>query len=590
MDLQAYIAPLRKWWWLIIIATLIAGGASYLAVRDQVLMYQARTTLMIGRAIENPNPTNTQLTLGQQLAPAYADIAGREPVRTATMEALGLNSLPQFSVAAIPNTQLLEIVVLDTSPQRAQAVANELANQLIKQSPSGLNDDELERQAFVNQQLDAIETQIAATEEEIEAKQAELGELFSAQQINDAQSQLTALQNKLTTLQGNYAALLASTGQEGVNALTVIEAAHLPQQPIDPNIFMTVLTAAAIGMAISVAAAYILEYLDDRIKTPHYIKNTYNIPTLGAIAPIGKKGDSDEDRLITVTNPRSPIAEAFRGIRTRLFHANAISDEKSNTILVTSSSQGEGKSIIAANLAIVLAQGGNSVLLIDADLHRPKQAKIFELPGEQEKGLSNLLAPLNHRVSNGKVFGPLSVDKNVHILKLTKTRLTVLPSGTLPPNPGELLASSQMRELLTSSAVKYDYVIIDSPPILAVHDGVMLSTMVDSVLLVVDMNRTRRNDLKHTIERLREVKAPIVGVILNRISRNTEGYSYNHLQQRYLEPEQEKEKDAAPAMPGDLTDREIAQPAPRLLGSLSIGQLSSRLGGSGKNLEPREEV
>jgi Mrp family chromosome partitioning ATPase len=144
-----------------------------------------------------------------------------------------------------------------------------------------------------------------------------------------------------------------------------------------------------------------------------------------------------------------------------------------------------------------------------------------------------------------------------------------------------------MRELLASSAVKYDYVIIDSPPILAVHDGVMLSTMVGNVLLVVDMSRTRRNDLKHTIERLREVKAPIVGVILNRISRNTEGYSYNHLQQRYLEPEQVK--DTVPAIAGDLTDLEMARPAPRLLSSLSIGQLSSRLGGPGKNLEPREE-
>ncbi len=590
MEIQAYIAPLRKWWWLILLATLIAAGASYLAVRDQVLMYQARTTLMIGRAIENPNPTNTQLTLGQQLAPAYADIAGREPVRTATMEALGLKSLPQFSVAAIPNTQLLEIVVLDTSPQRAQAVANELANQLIKQSPSGLKEDEIERREFVDQQLDAIEAQVEETEAEIKAKQAELGDLFSAQQINDAQSQLSALQNKLTTLQSNYAALLASTGQEGVNALTVIEAAHLPQKPLDPNILMTVLTAAAIGMAISVAAAYILEYLDDRIKTPNYIKNTYNIPTLGAISPIGKKNDNDGDRLVTVSNPRSPIAEAFRGLRTRLFYATAQSSEKSNTILITSSTQGEGKSIIAANLAIVLAQGGNSVLLIDADLHRPKQAKIFKLSEEAEKGLSNLLLPLNHKTSNGKVFGPLSVDKNVHILKLTKARLTVLPSGTLPPNPGELLASSQMRELLASSAVKYDYVIIDSPPILAVHDGVMLSTMVDNVLLVVDMTRTRRKDLKHTIERLNEVKAPIDGVVLNRISRNTEGYSYNHLQQRYLEPEQVKEKDVIPTVAGDLTERETARPTPRLLSSLSIGQRSLRLGGSSKNLEPREEV
>lgn len=582
MDIQSYIAPLKKWWWLILAATIVAGVASYLATRDQVLMYEARTTMMIGRAIDDPNVTNTQLTLGQQLAPAYADIAKREPVRTATMEALGLSSLPIFSVSALPQTQLIEIVVQDTVPQRAQAVANELANQLIKQSPSGLQEDELERQVFVKNQLAELESQIEATQDEIEAKQSELGELFSAQQINLAQSQLAALQTKLTTLQGNYAALLASTGQESVNALTIIESAHLPQNPIDPNTEITIMTAAAIGLVVAVAAAYLLEYLDDRVKSPRYIKETFNLPTLAAIAPIGNK--KDEDRLITISTPRSPISESFRGLRTSLQFANQAG--RANTILITSPSAGEGKSVIAANLAVVLAQGGSTVLLIDADLHRPSQASIFKLPQEQEKGLTNLLVPLNIRASNGKLFGPLNVEKNVHVLKLTKTRLSVMPSGPLPTSPAELLASSQMKELLASSAAKYDFVILDSPPILAVHDGIMLSAMVDNVILVVDMSHTRRNHLKHAIERLREVSAPVSGVVLNRISRNTEGYSYYHIQQQYLKPEHTDEKDAPP---DPSVDREAQQPAPRLLSALPMGQISSRFGGTAKGLGPQEK-
>lgn len=586
MDITAYLAPLRKWWWLILAATILAGVASYLATRDQILMYEARTTLMIGQTIDNPNVTNTQLTLGQQLAPAYADIGKREPVRAATMEALGLSSLPVFSVSALPQTQLLEIVVQDTNPQRAQAVANELANQLIKQSPSGLQEDELDRQDFVRNQLDEMQVQIEATQAEIETKQSELGELFSAQDINNMQNQLAALQTKLNTLQGNYAALLAGTGQNSTNALTIIEVAHLPQQPIDPNTEVTILTAAAIGLAVSVAAAYLLEYMDDRIKTPNYVRQTYDLHALAAIAPIGKKGE--EDRLITVSNPRSPIAEAFRGLRTSLQYANA--SGKTNTILITSSSQGEGKSVIAANLAVVLAQGGHTVLLIDADLHRPKQAELFNLPAEQEKGLSGLLVPLNPRAGNGKLFGPLNVDKNVHVLKLTKTRLSVMPSGPLPPNPAELLGSSQMRDLLTSSAAKYDYVILDSPPVLAVHDGIMLSTMVDNVILVVDMSRTRRNHLKHAVERLREVQAPISGVVLNRINRNTEGYSYYYLQQRYLEQESDKGIETAQPEVNGQVERESPQPAPRLLSTLSVGQLSSRFGGSRKGIDPREEA
>jgi capsular exopolysaccharide synthesis family protein len=228
------------------------------------------------------------------------------------------------------------------------------------------------------------------------------------------------------------------------------------------------------------------------------------------------------------------------------------------------------------------------VLLIDADLHRPKQEKIFNLPQDSDKGLSGLLVPLNMRASNGKVFGPINVDKNVHILKLTKAKLSVLPSGPIPPNPAELLGSAQMRDLLSGSAAKYDFVILDCPPILAVHDGIVLSKMVDGVILVVDMSHTRRNHFKHAVERLREVNAPLFGVVLNRVKRNMEGYSYYYLQQKYLEQESAVGNAATDAMPSPQGELEKTS-SPRRLG-LPIGQLTQRLGGSGKPIEPKEEL
>src|SRR6266545_3276243 len=136
MELSAFFTPLRRWWWLLLAATLIAAASSYLFVRDQPPLYEAKTTLLIGRAFENPNPTSNELTLGQQLATTYADLAQRQPVRLQTMAALGLDSLPQYNARALPNGQLLEIAVIDTDPQRAMAVANELARQLILQSPT----------------------------------------------------------------------------------------------------------------------------------------------------------------------------------------------------------------------------------------------------------------------------------------------------------------------------------------------------------------------------------------------------------------------------------------------------------------------
>jgi non-specific protein-tyrosine kinase len=531
MDLMVFLNPLLKWWWLILTATLLAAGASYLATREQPLLYESRATLMIGSAIEDPNPTNMEFTLSQQLSSAYADIARRAPVRQATMEALGLTELPDFSVQALPNTQLLEIVVLDTNPQRSHAVANELANQLLGLSPSGLQSDELERQQFIDEQLDALQAQIETTETDIETLQEELGAAISAQQIEDIQNQLGALQTKLTTLQSTYTNLLSTTQQEAINALTIIEPARLPQRPQDPNIEITILTAAAIGFTIAVSTAYLLEYLDDRVKTIDHIRQTHNLPALAVITTI-KEGEA-ENGLITISNPRSPISEAFRALRTNLQHANE--GRKTNTILITSSAQGEGKSVIAANLAIVLAQGGYNVLLIDADLHWPRQDVLFNLT--QEKGLSTLLLPLNYQTNNGKGYGATRIENQAHLQKLTKTRLSVLTSGPIPPIPAELLGSPQMEELLSRLSAEYDFIVLDSPPVLAVTDAVVLSTMVDTVLLVVDMRNTRRNQLKHAIERLREVNAPLAGVIVNRLKHKSEGYTYysQHLQKSYLE-------------------------------------------------------
>ena len=135
MKLNKYIFPLRKWWWLLVGSTLIAAIFSSVSVLRQPTIYQARTTLMIGTTINNPNPSTNELSLGQQLASAYANLANRELVYDATKNALGMTRLPEYIASALPNTQLIEIVVNDSDPQRAQTVANELANQLMNLSP-----------------------------------------------------------------------------------------------------------------------------------------------------------------------------------------------------------------------------------------------------------------------------------------------------------------------------------------------------------------------------------------------------------------------------------------------------------------------
>jgi uncharacterized protein involved in exopolysaccharide biosynthesis len=195
MDLREYINPLRRWWWLLVAATLVATISSVIAVSQQPPIYQARTSLLIGQAINNPNPNSNDLWLSQQLAQTYSDVAKRQPVPSATMAALGLSWLPEYTVRPLPNSQLIELTVTDTSPERAVVVAQELANQLIRLSPtSGGQQGEVDRQGFIARQLDDLETQIEATSAEIQARQAELGALISARQIADAQAQVAALQ------------------------------------------------------------------------------------------------------------------------------------------------------------------------------------------------------------------------------------------------------------------------------------------------------------------------------------------------------------------------------------------------------------
>ncbi|MEJ5198455.1 MAG: polysaccharide biosynthesis tyrosine autokinase [Anaerolineae bacterium] len=497
MELKEYIAPLRKWWWLIVAATLVATVSSYLATRQQPPIYESRTTIMVGRAIENPNPSGNDLWLTQQLANTYADIARRSPIREATKAALGLTWLPEYNVRALPNTQLLEIAVVDTSPQRAQAVAAELAHQLIRQTPTSGDTEAQQRQAFITAQLNDLEAKIKETQAEIEKKQNELTNLFSARQIADTQTQIAGLQSKLTTLQANYAALLANTQKGALNTLSVVEPAALPTEPIGPNKPLTILLAATIGLVLAAGAAYLLEYLDDTMKNPDDVQKALGLTTLGAVP---WTEELRENQIITLAGGQSAAAEAYRILRTNLQFAAV--ERPLRTLLITSPAPTEGKSLTAANLGVALAQAGRRVVVLDADLHRPRQHRLFGL--RNNVGLTSaLLEPrpgLDGLLQDGPTPG-----------------LRVLTSGPLPPNAAELLGSTRMRELLGELAADADIVLLDSPPATALADATILSTQCDGVLLVLDCGVTRREMARRALEALRRVNARVVGALLNRM-------------------------------------------------------------------------
>ncbi|HSM56419.1 MAG TPA: polysaccharide biosynthesis tyrosine autokinase [Candidatus Sulfomarinibacteraceae bacterium] len=513
MDIHAYIAPLRKWWWLIAAAAIVAALGSFLSVRNQPDMYRSQATLLVGSTIEDPNPSGGQLSAVEQLAANYADIAQRQPVREAVMEELGLSSLPGYAVTPLPRTQLMIITVNDTSPERAQAVANALAQQLVQLSPSGSSPEEAQREAFINTQLDDLQIQIEETDAEIEARQQELGALFSAQEINETQAEIAALQAKRNTLQNNFASLLANTSRGALNRITIIEPANLPRSPVDPRHELTILIAAVVGMILAGGAAYGLEFLDDTIRSPEDAERYARDATTVTIANIAF--DEDESRLITHAQPRSPHAEAFRILRTAIHYARK--EERQRLLLITSPRAGDGKSLIAANLAVVLAQSGLRVLLVDGDLRRSVQHDIFKQ--NNDVGLSDLLLGDRELESNGQRGTELERPTGIE-------NLWLMTSGDCPANPSELLGSPVMRLILSTLEQRFDYVIIDSPPCLAVTDPVVLSTQVDAVFVVVKAGSTRRKELQETIKRLNSVGNKVRGIILNHSKQVDAHYYY----------------------------------------------------------------
>jgi len=496
MELNKYIFPLRKWWWLVVASTLIAAIFSSMSILRQPKMYQARSTLMIGTTINNPNPSSSELFLGQQLAAAYADLANREIVYNATKNALKLDQLPQYIARALPNTQLIEITVNDINPERAQVVANELAAQMILLSPISAQPEEQGRQNFIHERLNTLETQIKETEAEIEKLQEELANTVSAQQIADKQNQISSLQSKLSTMENNYGLLLSNTQQGAVNTLTIIEYAELPTNPIGPMKGLTILLAAAAGFILAACEAYVLEYLDDTLKSPDAVVRLFSAPIIGRI--FEQAEGMDENRLYDADNANHALNEPFRALRTVIDFAET--DQPLKKILVTSPDIGDGKTSVAVNLALSIAQKDKKVFLIDADLRKPKVHNLFNLANDN--GLADLM------------FAGASFNWRARIRKVRE--VAVLTAGNTPPDPAELLSSEKMNLFLSELEGAADVVIIDGPP-LFVADAMILASKVDGVLLVVRPGHTRRSLAKAATEHIRLAGAKVVGVVLNRI-------------------------------------------------------------------------
>lgn len=316
------------------------------------------------------------------------------------------------------------------------------------------------------------------------------------------------------------------------NNISVAEIAFPNDVAVSPRRLTTVLAAFFLSTLFGMGLALFLEYLDDTIRTAEEIENYLQLPALAAIPTIdsvprrklllvgnGEGGGDGEDEesnpnaeLLIHTDSRSSLAEAYRQLRTSILLSTAGHAPKS--LLVTSSLPSEGKTTTATNTAISLAQTGAKVLIIDADMRRPRLHQVFNITNGA--GLSTLLSS---EFDDKAILDCVQYDD--------KSKLHLMPSGPVPPNPAELIGSEQMSHLLTKLHGHFTHVVIDSPPIASFTDGVLIASMVDGVILVVHAGKSSRQVVKRSKQLLNDVGAKVLGVVLNNVNlRSQDNYYY----------------------------------------------------------------
>ena len=348
-----------------------------------------------------------------------------------------------------------------------------------------------------------------------------------ANKLNESAIEYSLLKRDVETNRQLYEGLLEKLKEAGVTAglrsnnVKVVDVARVPTAPSEPNIPRNLAFALLLGLTSGVGLAFLLENLDNTVRTPEQAQLISSLPALGMI-PLGSKRPSEDSNrrlsvatskeaveLVTQSRPQSQMAESYRALRTSLLLSSLGSPPK--VILVTSAMPQEGKTTTSINCAIVLAQKGTRVLLIDADLRRPGIHKALGMG--PRNGLSNVLT------------GSADIQQSITRSPVIPS-LFVLPAGTAPPNPAELLASANMRELVDSLRDHYDHIVIDTPPTLSVTDAVVLSTRADAVVLVIRSGKTTKQALRRARELLVRVNAKVTGVLLNAVDLSSPDYYY----------------------------------------------------------------
>jgi len=509
MELRDYIRVIRARKWIIIQAVAIVTLTALVVSFLQPKTYEGTALVLISEKGSSASVFGDLLpqlsTQPERAMQTQVQLMQIRPIAEAAIKKLDLQTTPdallkRVTVVAVGQTNLVKITVTDVDPKNAASIANTLADEYVSSARAAQRASLSEAADEVQKRLDQAKADILALGERINAS-GKSDQLAAELQI--ATGTYTTLAEKLEQLRINER-LESGPGR-------VVSAAVVNVTAVAPKPVRNAVLGVIVGLVFGIGMAFLYEYLDNTIKSTDEAEAIFSAPVLGTV-PVDASAKGEQRRLSIVQSPGSSTAEAYRVLRNSLDFINF--QHNMHTVLVTSAAPGEGKSTVAANLAVALAQAGNKVVLVSVDFRRPTTEQFFNV--NNMIGLSDVL------IGAHSLKAALQKPSDEHLLVLT--------SGKMPPNPSELLGSTKMQEVMKSLEEWGDWVIIDTPPLLAVADAAAVARWSDGVLMVTQAGVSTRDAGKKAMELLTKVGSKITGVVvwgLDESKPGAGGYGYD---------------------------------------------------------------
>lgn len=507
IDIRRYVELVWHWAWLLILAVILPAMITYLYTSQLTPIYQSTALVLVNEAsAATLSMDASSMLTSKALAQTYSQLITTRPILELVAQKMGLPPMIAFrldtmvSANLVRDTQLIQIFVQDTDPQRAADIANTLVKVFAEQMQS----DQLGRYSSLKQNL---EVQIEQLSRQIQDTNIQLSGLSNQPADQGQRDELTLLLSQYRQSYNFFTQTYLSlqlTESKSVSNVIPKEPA-LPGIKVAPRVFQSTVQNGLIGLVLGALLIFLIDALNDTLQDPQEITNRFGIPVLGVIMSHKVK----DHKMIVLSNPRAPVSEAFRALRTNLKFASV--DKPIHVLLVTSASPSDGKSTVATNLAMCFAQSDLNVVLLETDLRKPMVHR--NLGVSNQKGISEL-------------FMQSGINLNDNLQDTEIPHLRTLTSGRLPPNPAELLGSGKMGQIIDRLREEADLIVVDSPPITAVTDAAVLAPRVDGVLLVIRPGVTKRQAFKQSLEQLRHVGANVLGVVLNDVEMTRSSYNY----------------------------------------------------------------